>query len=210
MKKKRLITSSSRDYQELYSYLHDNYKDTKLDSLSKVFLSMFIVSTAVISLFLLPGNNRLFSSILFPTSTTLNDISKISKLEDSVKKLSTAVESINNNLIKDPTNTDLKKISIRMSGLESSQEALTETILENPDKALTSKLIREKQIMVENGVAEIKSNLSKLNDRLDNIVTALVAIPLGGFVLSLVSTLIYFLINKGKTHSAKNKILKKR
>jgi len=167
-----------------------------------IFTLIFIILSTILISFASSRTKTILPSFLNNDSNSIA-LSKISELENNLKKNNEQILAIKNNLSTTSDNINIKNISIRLNEIENTQNAMSETILEDADKVITTKLLREKQKEIENNISEIKVSVLKLNDRLDSLVTTLVAIPLIGFILSLIGTLVYFLINISRNKNKK-------
>lgn len=58
------------------------------------------------------------------------------------------------------------------------------------DKALTAKLLREKQFTIENSITELKNNQILLDEKVDDYLAKIITIPLWGVTLTVVASLV--------------------
>lgn len=97
-----------------------------------------------------------------------------------VDKLTSELENISNSL-KDNKDSSFVYLNSKIQNLEQKNSYLYETILENPDSAITPKILREEQINLDGKINDLRSQISKTNSLLSNILTALI-IGILGFI----------------------------
>jgi len=133
--------------------------------------------------------------------TTLPPISKeplpssITQLESQVQQLIQENKNLRDSVKYSSNSADVKIIDVRVTRLETQENALSQTILEDPDKALTARYLRDKQQSLEATVNDIKTNQAKINERIDGIVTTLIAVPLVTFVLTFIGGVLLYIYN---------------
>ncbi len=148
--------------------------------------------------FLLTSNFNLINvgnSDLTKEINTLNQMQiQLINTDKKLKDISTVIE-------KRPDDLNLINFDSRITRLENQTNAISSTILQDPEKAITASLLRKKQIETESTLIEIKDSEAKINQRIDNITLTVVAIPLIGFVLSLIGSGFYFIYNNKKSRN---------
>lgn len=113
-------------------------------------------------------------SILLSTTFDLRDhrpspeqlqTQRIQKLEDETKVLHKKLDAIQKSLRGNSTDINLKSLDTRTTQLEQKEEALSQTILIDADKALTARLLREEQKKLEDSLNEIKEDGADLGEK---------------------------------------------
>lgn len=174
--------------QELFSHRLRKYYQ-----LIPAVASVYIV--AILVFFLLR------SGVSFPFSTSSQEPG-LSTLGAQLSELRQNLNNLSNDIKTASGSPDTKNLNIRISQLEEGQKNIADSIDLDVNKALTARLLQEKQKTIEVEVSQLQDSQRDLNKRIDSLITALVAIPLGGFVLSLISTFIYYLVSRPKKNSA--------
>lgn len=125
--------------------------------------------------------------------------------ESNLKTLQNQVATIEQNLsnledsIKATTNSpDTKNLNIRINQLEERQNNIINSIDLDINKALTARLLQEKQKTIDAEISQLQNSQNDLNKRIDGLITTVVAVPLGGVVLSLISAGIIYLFNRSR------------
>lgn len=109
--------------------------------------------------------------------------------DENVKKLITILEKP----VQDPGQ---KALLARIEKLEIKQRAIETTVLEDPEKALTARLLREKQSNLEQQVKELKEDNAKLDSKIDQFISTIITVPIIGFALALLSIVIVWVWRK--------------
>jgi len=177
-----LYLKEQEDKRKNFEFLINNYVKLLLVFIPLMLGVFLIFNSQTPLLNLVTTNNRREMQIIY---------NKISSLDQGYN-------SIQKELAISATDSASRNMLIRLANIETKQDALSQTILVDADKALTARLLREKQQDLEARFAQVQSNQSELNNKIDNIVTATVVIPIGGVVLTLVSGFIIYLFSKLK------------
>lgn len=172
-------------YQELRSTLISS----RLKAMSiPIALMTLLYSMIIVVFFSLRGDSSLSNFLIFPFKISNN------VANSEINILNTRITSLENFIKNSSASSDMNLIAVRVGLLEDNQKKLNETVGYDLDKALTAKLLREKQIVIEDKISQLEKGQEGINGRMDSIII----IPLVGFVLSLVSALVYFLFTKFK------------
>jgi len=150
-----------------------------------------IIYTVVILMFFLLQNYSSFS--LFKSRTDFDFSELTLQLQETEANFSSLEEGIKT-ILESPDNL----LALRVTQLEENQESLIETISFDVDKAITARLLQEKQKVIEAEISRLSENQDAVNARIDTLITTLVAVPLIGFILSLLGIFISYLINRSK------------
>ncbi len=172
-------------YQELRSTLISS----RLKTMSiPIVLMTVLYSMVIIVFFSFRKDSSLSNFLTFPFKISDN------VTNSEINILNTRITSLENLIKNSSASSETNLIAVRVGLLEENQKNLNETVGYDLDKALTAKLLREKQIVIENKISQLEKGQDGINGRMDSIII----IPLVGFVLSLVSALVYFLFTKFK------------
>lgn len=137
--------------------------------------------------------------LFFPfvdTKTSKELRQEIVSLKSNEDEINSRLDQVEKGLSSDPRDKDLQKISAQIQDLKAQQQAINQTITVDSDKALTATLLREKQKEIDANISDTRANQNRLNDKVDQFISTIISVPLIGFVLALLSYLIYFLINR--------------
>ncbi len=102
---------------------------------------------------------------------------KLEELERKNKEVREKLDSLDKSF---NGNVDLSEylLSKRIDKVESEQRVIQETILFDTDKAITSRILRDRQDVIQKDIDEINSAYIRLNDKLDNFILAVFIIPI--------------------------------
>lgn len=117
---------------------------------------------------------------------SLNSKSEINKLEDKISVVEKEVELINqksDNLEKsiasqNPKDAGFFAVNSRLVEIEKKQSSLYQAIDSDPEKALTVRLIQERQDALKEEVGEVKVTYTNLSNKVDNIIMFIIAVPI--------------------------------
>ena len=115
---------------------------------------------------------------LFSERRNSEEQRKMEYLESEIVKINDSVDRLDKLFEENSKNTDLAVISTRLGSVEEKQSNIEQTILMDPDKAITTRLLRDKQEVLNNELTETKNALIRLNDKLDNFIIGVFATPL--------------------------------
>lgn len=183
-----------------HKFLNENLNDERIEIKSRNLFQLTGVLTAVFTL--LFSSYLLFSTVagnddlLFSFSTNRqNELSReLSLLKSQTAEMQEAINTLQKQLdvIKNQPseNRDITTINIELARLDSNLSSLNDTILEKPDTAITAKLLREKQNAIDQKLLDITISQQRLEDRTDNFLSNLIAVPVYAAIAGLVFTVI--------------------
>jgi hypothetical protein len=120
--------------------------------------------------------------------TFATDYTELRQSNDELKKKLTEIEA---SLEKDPGNVEVSRLEARIDALETRSQNIADTIMDDPDRAITTRLIREKQIALDENIKATQAATAALNDRLDNFLMTLVAGPIIAAIVAIIGTKLY-------------------
>lgn len=147
-------------------------------SIAAVFYS--IISIAIIITFLQKEDFSLFDG-----KFDKEQITRLTQIEEDLGILNQELNDLKQDLSKDGKDIHLIDLEAKIRDFERKQKTIEETILYDIDKALTTRLLQEKQSLLKEDVNELKGLHVKLNNKMDSILITILAIPLVTFVLGL-------------------------
>lgn len=127
-----------------------------------------------------------------------NYTSEIEKLKREVKNLSETLKSI------DTANPSLAVLDSRLTAVENQQHSIATTILEDPDKALTARLLRDKQTTIQASIERLEEQARNTTDKVDTFTSTLLTIPVITFLLTILATAAHYLFSLYKSRQARN------
>jgi hypothetical protein len=175
--------------------LEQEYRTKNFKLLTDVFIKLLFTVIPLLTFVLF--STKIFN-IPFLNSNSTNKTEMI-VLQQQIDDINKKYDIISQELTKNASESSTRDLQLRIANMEVKQDSIAQTILIDPDKALTARLLRVEQKNLEDKYDQIKSNQSDLNNKFDNIILYVVAIPLGGVVLSLVSAFVLYLFSKFKT-----------
>lgn len=89
---------------------------------------------------------------------------------------------------------EMQSMNLRLGQIENRQSSLEMTMDQDPEKAITSILLREKQFTLQQKMEDISAQQSRLSDKFDNLLIALIVAVIGAASIPVIKGL--FSINK--------------
>ncbi|MBI2888453.1 MAG: hypothetical protein HYY10_00855 [Candidatus Liptonbacteria bacterium] len=142
-----------------------------------IIISLISVAYSVFVLIVF-GSNKFFSLEFFDFGTSNK---KITILEQNQERLDRKLENLTQTL----NSAKSPESYVLFSKLEKNEgdiKNLQQSILEDPDKALTSRLLREKQENLNKNFDDVKSNVAQLGGQIDRIFWTIIIVPLLGLI----------------------------
>lgn len=161
----------------------------------KLIPTLGLAYSIVILLIILVKND--FALPTFQISSNSNV--QTQELQDQVLSLSSKVQLLESSI---KTASSSSNLELRVVKLETGQKNLSDSIDMDIDKALTARVLQEKQKNIESEITTLQSSQSDTNRRIDGLITTVVAVPLGGIALSLITSLVYFLFGRNSKKEA--------
>lgn len=160
-------------YQDFLKTLEIREKEIKSRKQKKLALSFIVLVFYFLALGLFFFQVNGFSFLSIFNGNQNNDLisinSKVSELENRIDSLSDSFSK--------STNPSFVYLNSKIIDIESKNSYLYDTILINPDSAITPKILREEQTNLTERVQDLKSQVDKTNDLLSGIfITILLAI----------------------------------
>jgi hypothetical protein len=123
-----------------------------------------------------------------------NDVTqnRLVKLESLVADLDKQIGFFKNN----QTATPASDVSLRLDKLERSYDVISNTILDNPERAISTKIIYDQQTFLKENLSNLKSDINKVNERLDSITNQMWGLLVGVLVSLIGFIFTNFLWNK--------------
>lgn len=87
-------------------------------------------------------------------------------------------------------------IEYRLSRLESQYTGVSESLLDDGDKVITAKLLREKQVSLEKDIQELNEDINQVNSRYDSLLSTVFTVPLVGFIIAISTSLVMYVWNR--------------
>jgi hypothetical protein len=162
-------------------------KDKERQKRFFVFMFIFMVLTLGVGSYQLSIQKNLGKSQQINFAADTVQVENLSVLQGDVAALNNKINAYSR-IVSSTPSADVDRLTARVIQLESKEQALSDTILMDADKALTASFLREKQKEDENAIAEIKLNQAYLSQRIDSLEITLVAVPLASFVLTILVT----------------------
>lgn len=150
------------------------------DSLRLFVLVYGVIVIGLAITFLLTKTN--FSSRFFSSNDSSD--AKIAILQAEINDQSESINKLQKSL-DDKSQTDNSALAARVDNVSSRVDALESTVLIDPDKALTARLLREKQTTLEGSVKDLKSEIGEMRQASMNLVVAVVGVPLAGLLITM-------------------------
>lgn len=134
-------------------------------------LLVFVIYVLFVSVYLIQGNVL----SLFP-SFDRRDNEKFEQLNFQLEKIETRLNGLEN-----ATSTDLSNYNLdtRIANIEEKNSYLYKTILDDPDSAITPKILREEQENLNEKFQDLKKQVSATNNILSGILVTLLLAILG-------------------------------
>lgn len=98
---------------------------------------------------------------------------QVARMESDINSLKKSLDELSKAEIDSAT-------AVKIDSLENSVSNISATILEDPDKALTARLLREKQINLEASVKDLKAETETTRQWFISLIFAILAAPLVG------------------------------
>lgn len=189
--KKRSYRSAHFESDSIYNNIfHEVLLISQSKNYRKLILLIVYVYMLIIMVFFLIRDNS-FSSLF-----SLKSEPDTSKVEVQVETLKLKLIDLENSIKTASNTSDTQSVNIRINQLEEGQKNIADSIDLDINKALTARLLQEKQKTIEGEISLLHDSQNDLDKRIDGLVTTLVAIPLGGFILTLASAFIFYLVSK--------------
>ncbi len=118
-----------------------------------------------------------------------------SQLQKDNQALMGRVAELEKSIGKESTNADTNQLNGRVSALETQSQAIADSILETPDKAITTRLLRDQQSALQEDIKATQIAIAATNSRLDTILF----VPIIGAIIAAVGALIVNLLQRYKT-----------
>lgn len=115
------------------------------------------------------------------------DYTDLKKSNEDLKKRVSNLEAV---IAKSPEDINLSQLETRVGTLEKESKNIADTILEDPDRAISTRLLREKQVAMDDAIKSAQLANVSVNSRLDGFLMTLVAAPIIGAVLAAIGTLV--------------------
>ena len=136
-----------------------------------------------------------------PISNTAGDLSTINR---EIGKLKQEMKDLRETPVP-PTEigSSITALESRLTAAEQQQQAIADTILEDPEKALTARLLRDKQQTLQTSVDRLEQHTKQTNDRIDMLMITAIATPIITFILAIASFIVQYILSlsKAKTNS---------
>ncbi len=180
---------SIKDYIS-FSRINSNYRlERRRKKLMFLTITLLIYAiAAVIALIKFKENSSLLH---WPTNDQkIKDLQikvlqeKITSIENDVKNIQTSLSSSSKDMFLN------NYINIKLDELTKRERALEEAIYLDPEKALTTTLLKEKQKDIEDDFSQLRETQSKLDTKLDNFITTVIITPIIVAVLAILGWLI--------------------
>jgi hypothetical protein len=179
------------DFKIFYDYESRNFIQKKIRK--ERILSVFSLAYVIIAI--------VFFIFISGKSDVLNFIKKsnngdTASLADKIRKNEDSIRSLNKNLydikmeagkFKDG-NIPLAIYDKRMEKMEGDQKIIQDSIMTDPGKALSVRLIQEKQDALRSDTEDVKNAYINLNNKVDNIIIFVLVVPFIGLVYKLLMT----------------------
>ncbi len=138
----------------------------------RFYIPLLAVYLAVLSI----GFTQIDDLELFSSSTGTSK--NISKLESRIEEIETDIKSLNT-AFTESTNPSYVYLNTQLQDIKEKNSYLYQTILENPDTAITPKILSREQENINEKIEELKSRVDRTNTILWLIFIALVVAILG-------------------------------
>lgn len=182
------LSNSSSGLKDYNSLLHSEKEYSfKLKQKKIIILAILLSVYTLLALALLVFfKNKATDIMLWP----FGDTQKINNSENLEKRLNTLDKEViilNETLSKSTENNySTSYLNSKIENLNLRQKSIESSISTDPEKALTSVLLREKQINIENGLLELRNSQDKLNTRVDNLITTVIVGPIVTAILGFI------------------------
>jgi len=192
-KSKRSNDSDSlKDYYKYSLFVGDKRKKrAERRAILIAGVTLFYSLIAIIAVFFFLDSDRF--SIIDKFTKDSSQQQQLSKFEKSLSLLSENMATFQEFLDQSSQINNTAVLITRLDQLESQQGAIAESILADPDKALTTRLLRDKQENVEEDLNEIKEAQIRLESQFDNFVLFVFLAPI---LTALVGFFFWFLRSK--------------
>ena len=195
------INNSSSGLRDYNSLLHSEKeyffkkKQKKMILLATIILVYTLISLTLLIFF----KNKATDIMLWPLINT-QKVDNYNALENKVNLLDKEVATFNDILSKSTQNNySISYLNSKIEKIDSRQKSIESSISTDPEKALTSVLLREKQINIENSLLDLKNQQDKLNTRVDNFITTVLVGPI---VTAILGFIIWILQSKFKKENS--------
>jgi hypothetical protein len=119
--------------------------------------------------------------LIFPTSSRVFT-TQLGNLSVKQAALDQRVKAIEKNVANTTGTVTLNTLTARVNNVDADVQNIKETILDDPDKAITARLLREKQDEVNRNLADMKANVNQLAGQIDKIFWTIIIVPLLGLM----------------------------
>jgi hypothetical protein len=123
---------------------------------------------------------------VIPSPEHKQDAKNISKDEYSIEAIKAEVDGLKKSLKQISAQDGDIAINARLKTIEGQVDSLSSTILVDADKAVTSRLLREKQLNLERKLDDIEASNQSLRQDVTNLVMLVFAVPFIGVVTTLI------------------------
>lgn len=159
-------------YQDFLKTIEIREKEIDKNKRKKLFLTVATLFTYLIAVTLFSLQNKDLNLLSF-----FNNKDKIKTITELDQRIGMVESKFDNLGIATSTNPSYAILASKIIAIENKNSYLYQTILSNPDSAITPKLLREEQDNVNEKVADLKSQVEKTNNLLSGIfITILLAI----------------------------------
>lgn len=176
-----------------YEYRQRDITKKKMQRRYVITTVLLVYSTAVFLLLNVWSglDTTSFKNLSFSRSQIKDIEEKINLLQKSDLQLNTSLLMINDILTTSPTSSSVALLDKRIDEIKEKQQNIEQTILLDADKAITARLIREKQDSLNSQMTELKSAYGKLDDKFNTIIYTIIFGPIMLTVLGFAINHIY-------------------